>query len=205
MSTRIHKQIAFTGDYSALKSMGYSFQKLFAGNYMQWELESQEHICSTRVWKKGAEVTIDELRNYEGFFFDALLKMKEAGSGLSVTDFGCIRYVMNKKTKEIFFDAEIIRLDKLARDDNFFADIAIQKAFPTPENLKARSGSPELKAWLIEQARLAADAGLAQVKPINKDLAAGLFDPKNLKPLMDFHELGWVRVREITITERNNS
>lgn len=59
--------IRFTGDYSKLKSMGYGFQKLYAANYMQW--------CNgdTRVWKKGAEVTLDTLTNFEGPFFELLM------------------------------------------------------------------------------------------------------------------------------------
>jgi len=42
--------VKFTGDYSKLKSMGFTFQKLFAGNYMQWEKNG------FRIWKKGAEL-----------------------------------------------------------------------------------------------------------------------------------------------------
>lgn len=42
--------VKFTGDYSKLKGMGFTFQKLFAGNYMQWEKNG------FRVWKKGAEL-----------------------------------------------------------------------------------------------------------------------------------------------------
>ncbi len=46
--------VKFTGDYSKLKSMGFTFQKLFAGNYMQWEKNG------FRVWKKGAELEHNE-------------------------------------------------------------------------------------------------------------------------------------------------
>lgn len=63
----IHTFIKFTGDYSKLKSMGYSFQKLYAANYMQW--------CNgdTRVWKKGTDVTLDRLTNFEGPFFELFM------------------------------------------------------------------------------------------------------------------------------------
>jgi hypothetical protein len=46
--------VKFLGDYSKLKSMGFTFQKLFAGNYMQW--------CKDgfRIWKKGSDITHDE-------------------------------------------------------------------------------------------------------------------------------------------------
>ncbi len=59
-----HKYIKFVGDYGKLKSMGFEFCRLFASNYMQW--------CNneTRVWKKGEEVTLDRLTNFEGAFFE---------------------------------------------------------------------------------------------------------------------------------------
>ncbi|RLA50696.1 MAG: hypothetical protein DRQ98_12510 [Gammaproteobacteria bacterium] len=46
--------VKFLGDYSKLKGMGFTFQKLFASNYMQWE---RNHF---RVWKKGGDITHDE-------------------------------------------------------------------------------------------------------------------------------------------------
>lgn len=73
---KIYKFIEFSGDYSKLKSMGFSFQKLYAGNYMQWAHSDSEFGSSTRIWKKGSEVTIDRLTNYEGFFLEALLKAR---------------------------------------------------------------------------------------------------------------------------------
>ena len=79
----IHNYIKFTGDYSKLKSMGYEFQSLFASNYMQWSKRSDgEHSPTTRVWKKGAEVTMDRLTNYEGAFFELYMKYKTEGKEL---------------------------------------------------------------------------------------------------------------------------
>lgn len=46
--------VKFTGEYSKLKGMGFTFQKLFAGNYMQWEKNG------FRVWKRGAELEHNE-------------------------------------------------------------------------------------------------------------------------------------------------
>ena len=46
--------VKFLGDYSKLKGMGFTFQKLYASNYMQWEKNS------FRVWKKGAELEHDD-------------------------------------------------------------------------------------------------------------------------------------------------
>lgn len=51
--------VKFTGDYSKLKSMGFTFQKLFANNYMQWERDG------FRVWKKGAELEHDEWKLFK--------------------------------------------------------------------------------------------------------------------------------------------
>jgi len=47
--------VKFTGDYSKLKSMGFTFQKLYASNYMQWER------LGFRVWKKGGDITHDRV------------------------------------------------------------------------------------------------------------------------------------------------
>lgn len=44
----------FTYDYAKLKPMGFTFQRLFASNYMQWEKDG------FRVWKKGNDVTSDD-------------------------------------------------------------------------------------------------------------------------------------------------
>lgn len=51
--------VKFTGDYSMLKSMGFTFQRLFAGNYMQW---CRDHL---RVWKKGSDITHDDYDLYK--------------------------------------------------------------------------------------------------------------------------------------------
>jgi len=51
--------VKFTGDYSKLKGMGFTFQKLFAGNYMQWEKDG------FRVWKKGAELEHNEFNLFK--------------------------------------------------------------------------------------------------------------------------------------------
>lgn len=46
-----HGYLKFTGDYAALKTLGYKFQKLFAGNYMSW---SKDGVF---IFKKGADVS----------------------------------------------------------------------------------------------------------------------------------------------------
>lgn len=56
------KSIGFTGDYSQLKKMGFEFQKLYAGNYMQW----CHNESDVRIWKKGADVTISSMNGMEG-------------------------------------------------------------------------------------------------------------------------------------------
>jgi len=54
----MNRYVKFTGDYSKLKSMGFTFQKLYAGNYMQWEKGG------FRVWKKGSDITFGEIDLY---------------------------------------------------------------------------------------------------------------------------------------------
>jgi hypothetical protein len=51
--------VKFLGDYSKLKSMGFTFQKLFAGNYMQWSRDG------FRVWKKGSDITHDRVNLFK--------------------------------------------------------------------------------------------------------------------------------------------
>jgi len=51
--------VKFTGEYKKLKPMGFTFQKLYAADYMQWE---RNHF---RVWKKGSEITHDEYDLYQ--------------------------------------------------------------------------------------------------------------------------------------------
>ena len=83
----IHKIIKFTGDYSKLKPMGYEFQKLFAGNYMQWcKRSGGEWSPTTRIFKKGADVCMDHLTNFEGPFFELYMDYKNRGEELPWED-----------------------------------------------------------------------------------------------------------------------
>lgn len=110
----IHKYIKFTGDYSKLLSMGFEFQKLYANNYMQWSKGTGiDWSPETRVWKKGAEVTLDCIHTYEGVFFEKYLEYKTAGeplpyyhykglSGGEGTD--VLRIITNRKDRSLSFD-----------------------------------------------------------------------------------------------------
>ena len=51
--------IKFTGKYAELKDKGFEFQKLFANNYMQWRRDG------IRVWKKGGDVTCENVDLYD--------------------------------------------------------------------------------------------------------------------------------------------
>jgi hypothetical protein len=90
--------LAFNGDYSALKDMGYSFQKLFAGNYMQWSLETRPHLSHVRIWKRQPQVTVDALTNFEGSFFQFLLDFRAKNKPLPMTSLGCIECVKDLET-----------------------------------------------------------------------------------------------------------
>ncbi len=54
-----YSYLKFTGSYNQLKGLGYDFQKLYAGNYMQW--------CKNgfRIWKRGSEITHDSVDLYK--------------------------------------------------------------------------------------------------------------------------------------------
>ncbi len=92
----LNKYIRFTGDYGKLKSMGFGFQRLFAGNYMQW--------CNknTRVWKRGTEVTHDRLTNFEGAFLELYL----ATDDLPIDDRGHLRVFTDRENDSVSFDQQ---------------------------------------------------------------------------------------------------
>lgn len=78
--------VKFTGDYSKLKGMGFTFQKLFAGNYMQW---CRNHF---RVWKRGAELEHDRFKLFK------LIRFMRTKPELGETNFldGSHRFVFYK-------------------------------------------------------------------------------------------------------------
>jgi len=203
MTTRIHKKIVFTGEYNKLKSMGFGFQKLYAGNYMQWAKETTEHLCDTRVWKKGAEVTIDELTNYEGFFLAELLAYKERGDEIKLSRIGTITFVKDPVTRHVSFDKatiDAVRDEELAGMQVY---VALEKAFPTPKDISEDKtiGSPKRQAWYIEQRRLGEEVGIkgATQEQYQKRKQICHIDPKDLEPLKQFIKLGWVHVREFNV------
>jgi len=109
-----HKFIKFTGDYSKLKSMGYEFQALYASNYMQWSKASDgEWSPTTRVWKKGTEVTMDALTNYEGAFFELYMDYKNRGEEIPwhTSNFlgksTYLRVITHRATRTVSFDYEL--------------------------------------------------------------------------------------------------
>jgi len=106
-----YKYIKFIGDYSKLMSMGYEFQKLYASNYMQWSKQSDgEWSPTTRIWKKGTEVTMDALTNYEGVFFELYMEYKANGKDIpwhTSTSFGThtwLRVITNNVDRTVSFD-----------------------------------------------------------------------------------------------------
>lgn len=200
MTTRIHKQIEFIGDYSKLKSMGFEFQKLFAGNYMQWSFETDKDVSYTRIWKKGAEVTVDDLGIYAGFFFDEIFRLKALKLPLVIDNTGAVRYVMDTVTKEVFFDEESISQVGEQTTKNLKAFIALEAAFPTPDEIKSSPRSSHAyTSWIAKQAALGEAAGLSKEIPVNPNRKDGLIDPKNLVTINLLHDLGWARTRETTV------
>ncbi len=71
--------LKFTGKYAELKKMGYSFQKLYAKNYMQWNKNG------VRVWKNGAEITLENINAYKLIkFFRTNPKVRTWNNGKSI-------------------------------------------------------------------------------------------------------------------------
>lgn len=66
------KVLKFVGNYGDLKKHGFTFQKLYARNYMQWSKKVKGDHCIS-VWKKGAEVEIDDLYNLSGIVAEYIL------------------------------------------------------------------------------------------------------------------------------------
>lgn len=55
--------VKFTGEYGKLKTMGYTFQKLYAANYMSW------HRGDLFIFKKGHDITHSEMNLYDFISF----------------------------------------------------------------------------------------------------------------------------------------
>ena len=72
--------VKFTGDYSMLKSMGFTFQKLFANNYMQWAKDG------FRVWKRGHDITHDRYNLFK------LVRFLESHPVVKIRDNGSISF-----------------------------------------------------------------------------------------------------------------
>lgn len=74
--------LKFTGDYAKLKSMGYTFCKLFAANYMAWSKGGMF------IYKKGAEVTDGNLDLGKFMLFmEAQPLVRDYGTGISFFKF----------------------------------------------------------------------------------------------------------------------
>jgi hypothetical protein len=121
--------IKFIGDYSKLKSQGYTFQKLYAGNYMQWEKDG------FRVWKRGAELTIDDLTNYEGSFLKMLIDNRWKESKL-VSRNGFLRVVKNNETFEIESSEESLKFESDQRKAHFLWHVKAEDLMPCPEDTR---------------------------------------------------------------------
>jgi len=132
--------LKFVGEYKQLQSMGYTFQKLFAGNYMSWRKDD------LIIWKRGAELCIDNhdscalvkffhtnpycTRNQQSIFFYKVYKDD------SYTDF---KY-MGSSTKEL------TKLRKMRDNDK---DHLIVTEYITVKTMDALKELAELK-WFKE-------------------------------------------------------
>lgn len=123
--------VKFTGDYSKLKGMGFTFQKLYAGNYMQWE---KNHF---RIWKKGSDITHD---SYDLFKLISFLETKPLLKKHEFKD-GRVSYSMFKfytNPAENIYDYFAFTEENLNRHIQHMKDVSAyiaDKSLPEPEYL----------------------------------------------------------------------
>ena len=103
--------IKFTGEYGKLKDMGFTFQKLYASNYMQWHHEATE----LRVWKKGAEVTYERLTGAEGTLLQMIQDNVPFTVRNGIKDKKVITIIRNKATLELSADTRPYYLQEKSR------------------------------------------------------------------------------------------
>ena len=138
-----YKYIKFTGEYSKLKSMGFTSQRLYAGNYMQW--------CNndTRVWKKGAEVTMGRLTNFEGLFFE--LYTETNPEDLEFTRYGHLPVILDRKGNSVSFNyKEYLQYERECWDNGTFSDLEVvylDKEYLAPLDEFIRLGWVELATF----------------------------------------------------------
>ena len=174
-----HKFIKFTGDYSKLKSMGYEFQALYASNYMQWSKASDgEWSPTTRVWKKGTEVTMDALTNYEGTFFELYMDYKNRGEELPwhtcnyLGKSTYLRVITNNTDHSVTFDYDTYVKQEKANHRAW--DRAEKAGIPTDE-------IPD--------------------DEFSHDLQSVVLSAKTLTALDEFIKLGWVELGTIEVPD----
>lgn len=93
--------VKFTGDYSKLKSMGFTFQKLFANNYMQWE---KDHF---RVWKGGHDITHDEYNLFKLISFienNPLVEVRSSMFNNELLGYRCVKMYRPIETNRHNYD-----------------------------------------------------------------------------------------------------
>jgi hypothetical protein len=142
--------IKFVGDYSSLKNKGYTFQKLFAGNYMQWEKNG------FRVWKKGAELTIDRLTNYEGSFLKMLIDSRYKEAKL-VANNKFLHVVKNNETFEIESSEEALKAEIDSRKALMTWYSAADELMPEPNEIKHNMCFGDREKWLEDRSDALSD------------------------------------------------
>lgn len=162
--------IRFVGKYAELKNMGFTFQKLFAGNYMQW---SKGHI---RVWKYGEDVTIDMLTNFEGNFLKILLANKQNKVPLLPVDkeSGRVIVYQNEVTGEIFLTPEEFNKACEATRNELLEECR------TPE------GTLDPKTQEI----------ISKMRIHNADWQKKYHKQEDLNPLLELIDKGWIELKE---------
>lgn len=177
-----NKYIKFKGDYSQLKNLGFSFQKLYANNYMQWEKDG------VRIFKKGSELTIGRISNFEGEFLYKFLLVFEN------TDIDIILN-SNQSPIRLFIDYENIYDDCVFFNKSFdtsrsevkSAHVALMdKTFPINKDGLCESEIIERENERLEKCL---NEGIVGPSSVSLDFSV-------LSVLVDFIRRDWIEVAE---------
>lgn len=157
--------VKFTGDFAQLKDLGYSFQKLYAANYQQWNKDD------LRVWKKGQDVTHDELGDRFPAVLNLLLKM-----GIANLPFETCRY---------FSDTSWLRL--YIHKDTYEC---------TPDSTNYREGRKHFWAS-IDKRKEEEEKGLEPRTELPEEVWKELvFTPESVSALRELAEKGWITLEK---------
>lgn len=181
MTVKTFRNIKFLGEYKKLGAMGFAFQKMYGGNYLQWSKGGRFDTIS--VYKRGADVVINgTLTNRGGNFYKMILDNK-----FTINDFplagdckvgGKYFYLYHHEaTGDMFIDSSKWDEACVKTKAIMFADVDLEAKFKE---------KPELKDMYDDL-------------PVNANGWEKLFIYyDSIAPLFELMALDWVKLTEWT-------